>query len=428
MDGTVTAFRDRGEAGRRLAERLASLVRSPAVVAGIPRGGLLVAEPIAERLAAPLTVLYARKLAAPLAPELAFGALDEDGEAVVDPRTVAALGLGPAEVERIKARVRDEIQRRMALYGTPPLAHFLPAAEVVLVDDGLATGLTMQAALAYARRHGARTVTVAVPCASAEAAERFRREADRFVSLVVDEAFVAVGAYYVDFSPVSDDEVRAVLARATRGPAEAGGGVLRLSFRNARGDLLAGELLAPAGRAPWPAVVVAHRRDGHRREPWPRAVGDALRAAGIAALLFDFTGHGQSEGSAAALTPDREADDLRAALDLARALDEVDPGRVGLAGQEMGAATALRVAADDGRVRALALQAVERSRVGEIRAVKAPALVLVEAGDRAAEATAVALLARLAAGSRLAVLRTAAPEGVAEAAARIREWFGEQLT
>jgi predicted phosphoribosyltransferase len=102
----------------------------------------------------------------------------------------------------------------MELYRVPPLAHYLPGSSVVLVDDGLATGLTMQAAVAYARRHGVTDLTVAVPCAAAPAAERFRRDADRFVSLTVDENFVAVGQYYVDFSPVGDDEVVAMLERA----------------------------------------------------------------------------------------------------------------------------------------------------------------------------------------------------------------------
>ena len=97
-----------------------------------------------------------------------------------------------------------------------PLSTYLPGAAVVLVDDGLATGLTMQAAVAYARRHGAREVTVAVPCSAAEAATRFRREADRFVCLIVDPDFYAVGAYYEDFSPVTDDKVVAMLAGRTK--------------------------------------------------------------------------------------------------------------------------------------------------------------------------------------------------------------------
>ncbi len=193
-------FRDRADAGRALADALVPTPAPPFVVGAIPRGGVTVALPLVERFRAPLALVYAGKLTAAVAPEFAFGALDEDGEAYVKAESVAMLGLSPAEVEQAKARVRGEIQRRMAAYG------------VVLVDDGLATGLTMRVALAYARRHGARDVTVAVPCASAQAAGEFERAADRFVSLVVDPEFQAVGQYYLDFSPVPDDEVRAMLA------------------------------------------------------------------------------------------------------------------------------------------------------------------------------------------------------------------------
>jgi predicted phosphoribosyltransferase len=207
-------FLDRTEAGRALAGALVSLISSPAVVAAIPRGGVVVALPIVERLCAPLTVVYARKLTAPVAPELAFGALDEDGDMLIEDTIVAQLRLGSRDIEQAKAKTWAEIQRRITLYGVPPLATYLPGSTVVLVDDGLATGLTMRAAVGYARRHGARAITVATPCASAEAAERFRQEADRFVGLVVDRDFFAVGAYYVDFPQVSDEEVVAILAEA----------------------------------------------------------------------------------------------------------------------------------------------------------------------------------------------------------------------
>ncbi|MBI2467554.1 MAG: phosphoribosyltransferase [Candidatus Rokubacteria bacterium] len=206
-------FANREAAGRALAERLAPLV-GPCVVAGIPRGGVAVALLVAERLGAPLTAVFAHKLAAPFAPELAFGAIDEDGDAILDAATVAVLGLTPGDVETAKAAERQAIERRIARYGAPALAPLLPGRAAVLVDDGLATGLTMRAALAYARRHGAREVTVATPVASGEAAARFAREADRFVSLVVDDAFQAVGEYYADFAPVPDEAVVAMLASA----------------------------------------------------------------------------------------------------------------------------------------------------------------------------------------------------------------------
>src|SRR3990172_4785624 len=105
-------FRDRADAGRQLAEALVPVLKPPCVVAGIPRGGVAVALPIVERFHLPLTVVYARKLTAPVAPEFAFGAIDEDGRAIVDERSVAMLGLAPAEVEKAKERVAKEIRRR----------------------------------------------------------------------------------------------------------------------------------------------------------------------------------------------------------------------------------------------------------------------------------------------------------------------------
>lgn len=207
-------FHDRTEAGEILADDLAGRLTRPCVVAAVPRGGVIVGLPVAERLRAPLTVLYAQKLTVPQAPELAIGAIDEDGYATVDPEAVKRLGLGSGEIEAARVRVWDEIRRRMDLYRVPPLSAYLPGLEVILVDDGVATGLTLHAALSYARYHGAASVLVAAPCASALGAERFSAEADLFVSPVVRRDFAAVGDYYEDFSPVEDDAVIAALARA----------------------------------------------------------------------------------------------------------------------------------------------------------------------------------------------------------------------
>jgi putative phosphoribosyl transferase len=212
--GTLGIFKNRTDAGRQLATRLEGLIERPCVIAAIPRGGVAVALPISERLAVPLTVSYSRKLTDPGEPELAFGALDEDGEAIIDGSTVGALGLRSSDIDAVRAHVAAEIQRRIRLYRVPVLARLLPGPAVVLVDDGLATGLTMQVAVAYARRHGAREVIVAVPCASASAARTLRETADRVISLVEDEDFKAVGHYYADFVPVRDDEVVDMLARA----------------------------------------------------------------------------------------------------------------------------------------------------------------------------------------------------------------------
>jgi putative phosphoribosyl transferase len=213
---TLRIFKDRRAAGEQLAERLQSLLARPSVIAAIPRGGIAVALPIVERLRRPLAIVHACKLTAPAAPELAFGALDEDGQVAVDRQTVARLELGPEVIASATARVEAEIRRRIALYKGLPLAQCLPGLDVILVDDGLATGLTMHAAVDDARRHGAREITVAVPCASQGAAVRFRQKAHRFVSLIVGDAFGAVGGYYADFTALTDEEVSAMLARVEK--------------------------------------------------------------------------------------------------------------------------------------------------------------------------------------------------------------------
>jgi len=211
-------YRDRYQAGAILAAEVARAARGRCVVAAIPRGGIVVAAPVAARLAAPLTMAYARKIALPIAPEFAIGALDEDGEAVFErvwehawPRWRE---VAPEDLAAARARVGAEIARQRDRYGAPALAPLAAGATVVLVDDGLATGLTMRAAVAYVRRHGAARVVVAAPCASEEAAERFTREADRFVCPLVDPNFGAVGGYYRAFGSVSDEEVLATLAAA----------------------------------------------------------------------------------------------------------------------------------------------------------------------------------------------------------------------
>ncbi|MBI4365087.1 MAG: phosphoribosyl transferase [Candidatus Latescibacteria bacterium] len=215
MDSKLMRFLDRSEAGRLLAERLAERpLPSPRVVAGIPRGGVLVASRVAERLGAPLAVAYARKVTPYPGSELAIGAVDEDGELLVATGTGPALGLTAEKLEEAKNRALAEIHRQRDRNPPASLRELAQGRAVVLVDDGLATGLTMQAAVGFARRHGASHVTVATPCASVSAARRFRRTANRFVSLVVDPDFVAVGIYYLRFPTVSDVEVAAAIAAA----------------------------------------------------------------------------------------------------------------------------------------------------------------------------------------------------------------------
>jgi predicted phosphoribosyltransferase len=214
----MVQYEGRLDAGQVLARELKALELGPCVVAGIPRGGMVVAAEVADALGAPLTAVHTRKLSSPPAPEVAFGAIDEDGHAVLDYRSVVALGLGETEIERVKADVAREVARRAQSYGGPRLRELCCGCTVVLVDDGLATGLTMQAAVGYALRSGAEAIAVAVPCASERAAYEVRsllkRPEDHFVCPLVDPEFRSVGDYYRRFPQVDDAAVHGCLARS----------------------------------------------------------------------------------------------------------------------------------------------------------------------------------------------------------------------
>jgi putative phosphoribosyl transferase len=199
-------FLDRAEAGRLLAEVVTSHVKPPAVVLGIPRGGVVVAAMVAERLGAPLDVVVPRKVGAPGNPELAVGAV-ADGVQAIDEPAVRRLGLDMAAVRAEAARQRTEVARRTAAYrrGRPPLD--LAARTAVLVDDGVATGWTCAAAASYTRRAGAARVVVAVPVGPPDLADRLAPVVDQVVVLVTPDPYLNVGQVYERFGQVDDDEV-----------------------------------------------------------------------------------------------------------------------------------------------------------------------------------------------------------------------------
>lgn len=210
-------FTDRVEAGRRLAEALAERHVADPVVLALPRGGLPVGLEVALRLGAPLDVFVVRKLGVPGHEELAVGAIASGGTQVVNRDVAAAYRIDDSTLARIAQRERAELERREAAYreGRPPVE--LNGRSAILVDDGLATGSTMRAAVAAVRRRGARRVIVAVPVAPIETCELLEREADDLVCLETPEPFHAVGLWYVDFTPVGDEEIPLLLRRAAEG-------------------------------------------------------------------------------------------------------------------------------------------------------------------------------------------------------------------
>ena len=210
------AFRDRADAGRRLAALLGDLAEEGAVILGVPRGGVPVAAEVARALGAPLDVAVVRKIGAPIQPELAIGAVAEGGVALVDRGAAARVGVSPAELERLVAARRAEVEARVrALRGDAPPPD-LHGATAVIVDDGLATGLSDLAAVASARDRGAARVVVGAPVGSWQAVAMLRQAADDCACALVPARFGSVGRWYADFGPVSDDEVRAILAAAGR--------------------------------------------------------------------------------------------------------------------------------------------------------------------------------------------------------------------
>jgi predicted phosphoribosyltransferase len=207
-------FADRREAGRQLAAVAAPLLPANAVVLALPRGGVPVAYELALASGAPLDVFVVRKLGLPGHEELAMGAIASGGSAVLNHELIASAGIPAHEVRAVAAREQAELRRREQLFraGRPPLT--IADRTAVLVDDGLATGATMLAAVAAVRRRAPAGVDVAVPIASAETCVVLRENVDVLVCLATPEPFYGVGQFYGDFTQTSDDEVRELLRRA----------------------------------------------------------------------------------------------------------------------------------------------------------------------------------------------------------------------
>jgi putative phosphoribosyl transferase len=212
MDGArVPRFEDRRDAGRRLAERLLPLAGDDPVVVGLPRGGVPVAEEVAKALGAPLEILSVRKLGSPHNPEYGIGAIAEDGTRVFDPEALAVLGIDNRTLESIVARETVELRRRVAAYRGDRTAIPLGRRTVIVVDDGVATGVTDTAALRAIRRRWPRRLVLAIPVCPPDSLARLRGEADDIVCLAAPARLRGVGQWYRDFSQVSDREVVAAL-------------------------------------------------------------------------------------------------------------------------------------------------------------------------------------------------------------------------
>jgi predicted phosphoribosyltransferase len=210
-------FRNRAAAGRELALHLSRFAENPGVlVLALPRGGVPVGAEVARALDAPLDIFVVRKLGVPGHEELAMGAIGSGGVRVLNDDVTAMLRIPPAVIEAAAVKEMKEIERRERLYRgnrPPPDVH---GRTVILVDDGLATGSTMRAAVRSLRELGPRWIAVAVPTGSAQTCDELRAEADEVICATTPDPFYAVGEWYEDFIQTTDNEVRELLAEAVR--------------------------------------------------------------------------------------------------------------------------------------------------------------------------------------------------------------------
>ena len=214
----MTLFRDRADAGRILAGKLTAYTnRRDVLVLALPRGGVPVAYEVAQALHAPLDVFLVRKLGLPGQEELAMGAIASGGTRVLNEDVIGKLNVPEQVIETVAAEEQQELSRREHDYRDRRPPPDVRGRTIILVDDGLATGSTMRAAVAALRRQGPSRIVVAVPIGAAETCAELRKEADEVVCAHMPEYFYAVGAWYDDFAQTTDEEVRHLLVHERTG-------------------------------------------------------------------------------------------------------------------------------------------------------------------------------------------------------------------
>ncbi len=207
-------FRDRVDAGKKLAKELLGYKESNPVVLAIPRGGVVVGYEVAKELAAPLDIVVPRKISAPYNPELGIGAVAQDGTIIIDSEIKKYVSFSDEYVQEEAKRQIKEIERRTKAYRRDRESISIKNRVVILVDDGLATGVTMRAAIRSIRKQNPKKIVVAVPVGPPGTVKKIKEEADEVISLITFEPFGAVGQFYSDFSQTSDDEVIEILQKA----------------------------------------------------------------------------------------------------------------------------------------------------------------------------------------------------------------------
>ena len=432
-------FRDRVDAGRRLAQALRAHVDEDAIVVALPRGGVPVGHEVARALGMPLDVVIVRKLGCPWQPELGIGAVSEGGIRLLNTSLIAESGVTPEEVEVVSRRETAELDRRVRRYRGDRDPLEVRDRTVLLVDDGLATGFTARAAIDVLRHRGAARIVLAVPVAPQRTLDELARVADDVVCLEVPRTFWGVGGAYVDFSQTSDDEVVALLASAA---GDRDGPTSQVAPTSAAPDPevtvrvegvdLSGALAVPPSAVG--LVVFAHGSGSSRMSPRNRAVAQVLQEGGLATLVFDLLTPTEARQRANVFDIGLLGHRLAEVVRWTRTRPEVADLPVGLFGSSTGAAAALVAAAEPGSVVAAVVSRGGRPDLAgrALASVTAPTLLIVGGRDDVVRELNETAARALRCPYELSVVPGAThlfeePGALARVASLAREWFLDHL-
>jgi putative phosphoribosyl transferase len=453
-------FADREDAGTQLAQRLEHLRGHDVVVLGLTRGGVPVAARVAGALDAPLDIVVVRKLGAPGQPELAMGAIGEDGVRVVEDDVLSRLAPSAGELAEVEKAERAELdrQRSRLRQGRPGIR--LTGRTAVVVDDGVATGASARAACQVARVRGAARVVLAIPVAATSVVPALRDAADEVVCVTASDRLAAISAWYDDFEQVGDDRVTDLLSRhddrvpagkdaGNPGRARSAGGAgprgkdavamtgtlpaMDAEVTVTTGTVaLPGHLTVPAGATG--VVVFAHGSGSSRASPRNTFVAGLLNGAGLGTLLLDLLTEGEEADRANVFDIDLLAERLHAAIEWLRGEPVGGDAAIGLFGASTGAAAALSAAArPHARVAAVVSRGGRPDLAGpRLAEVQVPTLLIVGGQDTEVLGLNRQAQAQLRGPNRLDVVPGAThlfeePGALERVAELARDWFAEYL-
>lgn len=428
-------FADRVDAGRRLAVRLEYLRGQDVVVLGLPGGGVPVAFEVAEALSAQLDVIVVRKLGVPSHPELAMGAIGEGGARVLDAKVLAHAGISDEDLTAVEIRERAQLEARVSRLRTGQGPLDLTGRIALIVDDGIATGSTARVACEVARHRGAAMVVVAVPVAPAEIVRNLA-EADEIVCVSIPHESLAVGHYYSDFAPTSDEDVVVLLESASR--SRHASALASATGRDVDVEIPVGAValqghlhLSEPGHG---VVLFAHGSGSSRHSPRNRLVADVLQRAGLGTLLLDLLSPEEELNRANVFDIELLASRLTTTTRWLATRPDAASCRVGYFGASTGAGAALWAASEPGSDISAIVSRGGRPDLAKERLarVKAPTLLIIGGSDAVVLDLNQRAQMLLRCPNHLAVVQGAThlfdePGALAEVALLATEWFTQYL-